>query len=76
MRRPIRSAWLALLLAALSLAAEGAAADVNRLMQEFGVTPTGFKPAPAFSLFILDGKTVRLAEQRGRPVLLYFWATW
>ncbi|MBV9479294.1 MAG: redoxin domain-containing protein [Acidobacteria bacterium] len=34
------------------------------------------KPAPEFSLEALDGKTVRLADFRGRAVLLNFWATW
>jgi len=32
--------------------------------------------APAFSLRDLDGKTLRLAEFKGRPVVLDFWATW
>jgi thiol-disulfide isomerase/thioredoxin len=32
--------------------------------------------APEFALTSLDGKTVRLAEYRGRAVLLNFWATW
>jgi peroxiredoxin len=40
------------------------------------VTPAGLKPAPAFSLNTVNGKTVALADHRGRPVLLYFWATW
>jgi cytochrome c biogenesis protein CcmG/thiol:disulfide interchange protein DsbE len=34
------------------------------------------KPAPEFALPDLDGKTIRLADQRGKVVLLFFWATW
>jgi peroxiredoxin len=34
------------------------------------------KSAPEFSLEALDGKTVRLADFRGKGVLLNFWATW
>lgn len=34
------------------------------------------KPAPAFTLHDLDGKTVSLADYKGRPVLVNFWATW
>ena len=34
------------------------------------------KPAPVFALADLDGNVYRLAELRGRPVVLNFWATW
>ena len=34
------------------------------------------KPAPPFALEDLDGNVVRLADLRGTPVLLNFWATW
>jgi len=32
--------------------------------------------APDFALQSLDGKTVRLSDYRGKPVVLNFWATW
>ena len=33
-------------------------------------------PAPAFELRDLNGALTRLADFRGRPVVLNFWATW
>ena len=33
-------------------------------------------PAPDFTLRSLDGVNLRLAEQRGRVVMVNFWATW
>jgi thiol-disulfide isomerase/thioredoxin len=32
--------------------------------------------APDFSLQSLEGKTIRLSDFRGKPVVLNFWATW
>lgn len=32
--------------------------------------------APAFTLELLDGKTLSLAEYKGSPVILLFWAPW
>ena len=34
------------------------------------------KPAPGFSLVDLDGNKVSLAQFKGKPVLVNFWATW
>jgi thiol-disulfide isomerase/thioredoxin len=34
------------------------------------------KPAPSFTLKSIDGKTVSLADYKGKAVLLNFWATW
>jgi cytochrome oxidase Cu insertion factor (SCO1/SenC/PrrC family) len=34
------------------------------------------KLAPAFTLPDLDGKPVRLADLKGKVVLLFYWATW
>ncbi|MFZ5504315.1 MAG: TlpA family protein disulfide reductase [Pseudomonadota bacterium] len=39
-----------------------------------GVAPSA--PAPDFTLRSLDGPNLRLQEQRGKVVLLNFWATW
>ena len=39
-------------------------------------SPLVGKPAPGFSLVDLQGRSVDLAELRGLPVVLNFWATW
>ena len=55
--------WLqGLLLAAMATAATAAVAPQS--------------PAPDFTLRALAGPNLKLAEQRGRVVLVNFWATW
>jgi len=64
--RLLLSAWL-LLLAPVTVAAP----PVQTL------TPLEPRPeAPDFTLVDLDGMTHRLADLRGRPVIVNFWATW
>jgi len=50
------------------------------LVAALGFTGPAFaqpaQPAPPFSVRDLDGRTLRLQDLRGRPVVLDFWATW
>ena len=52
---------------------------VARRHQKVNLSGTGSRPGqlePDFSLRDLDGRTVALADYRGKVVLLNFWATW
>jgi hypothetical protein len=33
-------------------------------------------PAPAFALELFSGQTLRLADLKGKPVVLLFWTEW
>ncbi|HEX6080947.1 MAG TPA: TlpA disulfide reductase family protein [Methylomirabilota bacterium] len=62
---------LGLLLTGRPVAAE----DVERLLQPLGLTAMSGRPA-AFTLPATSGGKLSLAEQQGKVVLVYFWATW
>jgi len=47
----------------------------NHAMAELAKTMIN-KPSPAFTLKDLDGKTVSLADLKGKVVIVDFWATW
>ncbi len=50
---------------------------LDDLLFELQLVPMAGQTPPAFELErLIDGTKVSLAELRGRPVLLYFWATW
>ena len=57
----------------LALGAGGAAVALG-LPARASIAPT--TPAPDFTLRSLGGPNLRLKEQRGKVVLLNFWATW
>src|SRR5688500_15949240 len=50
----------------------------TRLGKDATLVPTVLigKPAPAFILPTLDGKTISNADLRGKPYVVNFWASW
>jgi hypothetical protein len=75
----MRLAFAVLLVTLTTLAAAPAAADkvLEELLFDLQLVPMTGQMPPPFELERLgDGKKVSLAEHRGRPVMLYFWATW
>jgi thiol-disulfide isomerase/thioredoxin len=76
MRARALIAGLALVLLAGAPAA-GAGAPLVPLIAALRLTPLSPVVPPPLALPRLDdGRTLELADFRGRPVLVYFWATW
>lgn len=45
---------------------------VNKIKQNIGIG----KPAKDFTVTLLDGKTFQLSQEKGKVMLIDFWATW
>jgi cytochrome oxidase Cu insertion factor (SCO1/SenC/PrrC family) len=70
-------ALLLFLMAGTTTPAAAADKALDDLLFELQLVPLEGQTPPAFELERLsDGKKVTLAEHRGQPVMLYFWATW
>ena len=73
MMRTLATAMILTLVAAAPVAG----ATVDELAGALNLVPLHGVAPPAFALERLtDGKTIALASLQGRPVLVYFWATW
>ena len=69
--------WSPVVVLALTLLIVGGAGAAGPDFASLQVQPfQPPKPAPAFALPALDGRTVRLEDLRGKLVLVFFWATW
>jgi peroxiredoxin len=66
----------ALLAGSLVWAAPAAADGIDRYLRELQLNALPGERAPGFSLPKVDGGRTSLAEQQGKVVLVYFWATW
>jgi len=65
------------LYAALPLQAQNSSANVFSACESFGVQRLKEKKeAPPFALKDLNGKQVSFSDLKGKPLLLFFWATW
>ena len=78
MRGLVRVAALAMVLLGVWRVGGSAATSehLEVLLAEMQVTPLPAAAPPPFKLDDLDGKSLALGDLRGRPALLYFWATW
>jgi peroxiredoxin len=70
--------WIALFLASADLSLAENEPDISRdkLLNSIGLRKPLITQAPDFTLRDTGGGTVSLSGQRGRLVLLNFWATW
>ena len=71
----IRSIWLRRM-SALVLGAAGLLSVAAQAARPALVEQAPRPDAPAFELKGLDGRTYRLEDYRGHPVVVNFWATW
>jgi cytochrome oxidase Cu insertion factor (SCO1/SenC/PrrC family) len=74
--RVVLASLLVLMAAATSPVTAGDK-SLDALLSDLQLVPLGGQASPPLELErFSDGRKVTLAEHRGRPVILYFWATW
>ncbi len=75
---PIAAAIVAFLLAETLVEREGIGGKRAETPPVVALSPSTLigSPAPDFALPLLNGQTFRLSDQRGKWVVINFWATW
>lgn len=70
--------WAVLLVLAVLgwLPPAAARSSIDTLLSDLQIVPLEPTVPPALAGRDLAGAPITLAQFRGRPVLLYFWATW
>jgi cytochrome oxidase Cu insertion factor (SCO1/SenC/PrrC family) len=53
-----------------------AAGSLDDLLMDLQLVPLDGQTPKPFALESFDGRRVALADLKGKPALLYFWATW
>lgn len=78
-----RRFWVALILLTLLVGSAWIVYSRTWVAQTLPSNPANLEPAPIkghpapdFALQTLAGKTIRLSDYKGKPVLINFWATW
>jgi peroxiredoxin len=64
-----------MLVTGISVSAQDKADSMKNVTEEASIVKVGDR-APDFSVGMLDGKTIKLSDVKGKVVLLNFWATW
>jgi cytochrome c biogenesis protein CcmG/thiol:disulfide interchange protein DsbE len=70
---PVVALFVIMVIALARSGGQPATATVN---SEFGQIAIADKLAPDFTMTLVDGSTLRLADLRGKLVMLDFWASW
>jgi cytochrome oxidase Cu insertion factor (SCO1/SenC/PrrC family) len=76
MRASVVALLAVTILAGVSPVAVAGSERVEDLMRDLQILPLDARTPPPLALIALDGKRVSLADFRGRPLLVYFWASW
>lgn len=74
--RPKRRTFTLVVFGIIALAVVGLLALLAVAVRTRGAPPLASGSAPDFALTTFDGQTYKLADLKGKPVVINFWASW